>query len=516
MKNPVPSSPLDTCPFCGKPFKRLKSHLPHCKMAKSKKNSESPAGDTQMVRDDIQISRINRNLRDGSLVSMGTVGANNKGKVKMAAVSDAGQHTGMLQEGSEPITTKLKVSRVTTDSKLTQRPERQHKDVTNVRSWKTPAKIDSEFDNSLDILYLQGGSPSSNVQEHILFKHSSNDSTHPMLSGLDVKVAIHEQVTKNLFGVELGEHLPQTVPEGSLPESQDLSDKNTPVGSQTQNGLLGTWQNLHTDRNRLLPEHEDLTTEIGWGTGEVLVPGKTLVWDHLKGSLCGKTCLENRNEILKQIPLLSHNTKSSQIDAPYGPKQERLRTQMLGDTFAVQLQPPAESHSALGSSGKTMENIWNLKLFLDAAPESKPETLSSQSLSGVSPDRSLGMQWIPELYPNYMHLHVVPGRQDDWNTEKTTVTSRIPTETQHDVSLLSKHLMDVRLGELSSWIANQHFSIQSLARSAPNAWDRYYNKYINVKRGGVGGLTMMLAGYCVLSYAWNYKHIQQDRRRRFH
>lgn len=39
--------------------------------------------------------------------------------------------------------------------------------------------------------------------------------------------------------------------------------------------------------------------------------------------------------------------------------------------------------------------------------------------------------------------------------------------------------------------------------------DRYYNKYINVKKGGIGGLAMLLAGYVAISYLWEYDHISK-------
>lgn len=42
-------------------------------------------------------------------------------------------------------------------------------------------------------------------------------------------------------------------------------------------------------------------------------------------------------------------------------------------------------------------------------------------------------------------------------------------------------------------------------------YDRYYNKYINVKKGGIGGVAMVLAGYVVLSYVWGYDHISKKR-----
>lgn len=39
--------------------------------------------------------------------------------------------------------------------------------------------------------------------------------------------------------------------------------------------------------------------------------------------------------------------------------------------------------------------------------------------------------------------------------------------------------------------------------------DRYYNKYINVKKGGIGGIAMLLVGYVAMSYMWEYDHISK-------
>lgn len=43
----------------------------------------------------------------------------------------------------------------------------------------------------------------------------------------------------------------------------------------------------------------------------------------------------------------------------------------------------------------------------------------------------------------------------------------------------------------------------------PPGWKWYYRRYIDVKKGGVGGLGMLLAGYCVLSYVWSYPHLSK-------
>ncbi|XP_057681448.1 uncharacterized protein C17orf80 homolog isoform X2 [Corythoichthys intestinalis] len=50
----------------------------------------------------------------------------------------------------------------------------------------------------------------------------------------------------------------------------------------------------------------------------------------------------------------------------------------------------------------------------------------------------------------------------------------------------------------------------------PLGWQWYYRRYIDVKRGGVGGISMLLAGYCVLSYVWSYPHLKKDRWRKYH
>lgn len=47
-----------------------------------------------------------------------------------------------------------------------------------------------------------------------------------------------------------------------------------------------------------------------------------------------------------------------------------------------------------------------------------------------------------------------------------------------------------------------------------SGWLWYYRRYIDVKKGSVGGLSMLLAGYCVLSYVWSYPHLSECHRQR--
>ncbi|NWR66380.1 ATPK synthase, partial [Bucorvus abyssinicus] len=75
--------------------------------------------------------------------------------------------------------------------------------------------------------------------------------------------------------------------------------------------------------------------------------------------------------------------------------------------------------------------------------------------------------------------------------------------------LSERRLMDVRLGELPAWLGTRDFSPQGLLEGVQKAWSSYYDKYINVRRGGPVGISMLLAGYCLLSYGWSYQHISK-------
>ncbi|XP_062338638.1 ATP synthase subunit f, mitochondrial isoform X1 [Osmerus eperlanus] len=77
------------------------------------------------------------------------------------------------------------------------------------------------------------------------------------------------------------------------------------------------------------------------------------------------------------------------------------------------------------------------------------------------------------------------------------------------VPVAEKRLMEVKINELGSWLGTRDFTPNGLLASVRRGHDRYYNKYINVKKGGVGGVAMLLVGYVALSYLWEYDHISK-------
>ncbi|KAF3846728.1 ATP synthase subunit f, mitochondrial [Dissostichus eleginoides] len=84
------------------------------------------------------------------------------------------------------------------------------------------------------------------------------------------------------------------------------------------------------------------------------------------------------------------------------------------------------------------------------------------------------------------------------------------------VPVVEKRLMEVKLGEIGTWVGGRDFTPNGMISSVRKGYERYLNKYIHVKKGGIGGLSMVLASYVVLSYVWSFDHIKHDRMRKYH
>ena len=68
--------------------------------------------------------------------------------------------------------------------------------------------------------------------------------------------------------------------------------------------------------------------------------------------------------------------------------------------------------------------------------------------------------------------------------------------------------MEVKLRELPSWILMRDFTPSGIAGAFQRGYDRYYNKYINVRKGSISGISMVLAAYVVFSYCISYKELR--------
>ncbi|XP_072501660.1 mitochondrial nucleoid-associated protein 1 isoform X2 [Notamacropus eugenii] len=141
-----------------------------------------------------------------------------------------------------------------------------------------------------------------------------------------------------------------------------------------------------------------------------------------------------------------------------------------------------------------------------------PKNLTSghvEATGNKSLPTSLGLEWFPELYPGYLHLGMLAGRPQKGNIELQKPHHDIPEESSFlKAPHLERSLRDVKIGKLSSWLTISNFSLVGLLGKVQKAWIKY-PKYISLKKGSAGGITMLFAGYWVLCYSWSFKHLSK-------
>ncbi|XP_014114884.1 PREDICTED: uncharacterized protein C17orf80 homolog [Pseudopodoces humilis] len=171
------------------------------------------------------------------------------------------------------------------------------------------------------------------------------------------------------------------------------------------------------------------------------------------------------------------------------------------------LQRPRDSGEQLQGASQPIVNLGTApELALLHTPKIQPRRSA----------RASGLEWFPELYPDYEGLRILPGKRFH---EDVRIAAEAPqgafTQGQQG-PLWERPLMEVRLGELHTWISTCNLSPQGLLGAVQRAWRSYCAKYIHVRQGGPAGISMLLAGYCLLSYGWNYQHLKQHRWRKYH
>ena len=80
---------------------------------------------------------------------------------------------------------------------------------------------------------------------------------------------------------------------------------------------------------------------------------------------------------------------------------------------------------------------------------------------------------------------------------------------------MKRKLMDVKIGKLVSWILMQDFVPKSTVGGFQRGSYQYY-KYVNVKKGSVAGLSMVLAAYVLFNYCLSYKEFKQEWLSKYH
>uniref|UniRef100_A0A8C8RN65 ATP synthase subunit f, mitochondrial n=1 Tax=Pelusios castaneus TaxID=367368 RepID=A0A8C8RN65_9SAUR len=210
---------------------------------------------------------------------------------------------------------------------------------------------------------------------------------------------------------------------------------------------------------------------------------------------------------------------ASLTEKPHPTVRETLReaSERIASTYLTGVQQLLEDrkHIPLVSEPVLDKERRDSKLNLFHTSKNQPIFLLQASGQNIQA-RSIGLEWFPELYPNYHRLNMFPGRPLQGDVEIKMKKLEPSSLEGRQAPLGEKRLMDVKLRELPSWLTACDFSPKGLLRAVQKAWSSYYHKYIDVRRGRAAGISMLLAGYCILSYGWRYKHMKQDCWRKYH
>ncbi|XP_023676130.2 uncharacterized protein [Paramormyrops kingsleyae] len=133
--------------------------------------------------------------------------------------------------------------------------------------------------------------------------------------------------------------------------------------------------------------------------------------------------------------------------------------------------------------------------------------------------RPAGLEWMPELALAYrgISFSMLPRRPCRTEHVQKHSPQIQPIAAEIQGCLAERAFVDVRLAELPSWLMSRPLpSPRAGVASLQRGWRWYYSRYIDVRRGGVGGVAMLLTTYCVLSYVWSYPRLKEERWRKYH
>nr|XP_008102311.1 PREDICTED: uncharacterized protein C17orf80 homolog isoform X1 [Anolis carolinensis]XP_008102312.1 PREDICTED: uncharacterized protein C17orf80 homolog isoform X1 [Anolis carolinensis]XP_008102314.1 PREDICTED: uncharacterized protein C17orf80 homolog isoform X1 [Anolis carolinensis]XP_016846730.1 PREDICTED: uncharacterized protein C17orf80 homolog isoform X1 [Anolis carolinensis] len=563
------SSPPGTviCPFCKKPFKRLKSHLPHCKMA----------GDPDSRDGKVYTSVVPESLsteKKGKIESTETASKNKRKKsktdltrnkttksldLKIAGMASSSSFDTQMQ--MEPVTkktNKTKGNEQSSSKEVSAHPaEKVVSEITLAKHSSTMKKGRSEmtfegneFAPGLALEPLtQNRNPASdplNQTAKLLVKHthgeegfekqnvsgspdSSTEDLQPFPQGITdrIELVIENHQVRVLRNRPSVQNSPLHENAATKRKIYQWPVKPSPEGEKTDstNGQQVVMLTQSGAQMSALGLAEDVGHgQMGEGITAVkahIVPdmlprgnGKKISSNPLQLATGVKTLIDKDPLFFKRksYPIGSHvctNPKSQTCDA-FAKALEKK------DDKTYLTSPEKGTALPSGTLVTPGYNTLEIPLRAPALHLSERTIVCGFSLLDrcVEP-RSLGLEFFPELYPNYLSLGLF-SRRPQWNVRIPGPQVLIlPSEGEH-VPLAERCLMDVKLHDLPAWLATRDLSPQGMLGVTCRAWNRYYNKYINVKKGGVGGIAMLLLGYCVLSYAWTSEHIKQSRWRKYH
>ncbi|KAL3051720.1 hypothetical protein OYC64_001869 [Pagothenia borchgrevinki] len=504
----------EVCPFCGKAFKRLKSHLPHCKAAASSKTppTKHDVPGNQTTSSSQLTANLSKPTADSTQTLSKETSPQSKKSNKMSLASAA-----ETTQPSAPSSASLPTSAKKKKQKLSEQTANFPSSTTNsITSPLQPSTISKPKKQSLQALIeAEKSKPvSKGTLEGTRSALEDLPKTNPDKNSIKVAKPTKAKTSKTK--------------KAAAQSFSTAKDTSTSLGSKDVR------DNLWVDTEGKV---EDLSEN------EMFLKSKS---DHqaritLQGvrAMLGRDNVARQSRtasILSQIDTaddLSSKISLSAVPLPTGNTDSCLVTiNTLSDQPPCTPAQHTELQSVMRISSKSKQlsliPLQQLELTPPAAPLSRGP-LPSQTSKDTSPPRTVGMHEgmkVPGLITisssltrfscPLTALRCDTSRADDGLKMRHEVRNQNTSDGTKG-ALTERSLGQVRLRELPQWLAYKTPSHpKDVVKMVQGGWQWYNKKYFEVKKGGIGGLSMLLAGYCAISYIWSYSHIKRDRRRKYH
>ncbi|KAM7381279.1 hypothetical protein PAMA_012225 [Pampus argenteus] len=408
----------EVCPFCGKTFKRLKTHLPHCKAAAKSQTSNTTTPSSQLAA--------------GSSEKKSTQTKKSK---KVSEVSP---------QSLSPATAPLSPSPPSLPPSTKKKKKQQQ-------------MLSDQIKNP---------SPSSKPKKK---------SLRAM-----IEAAKSDHVSKELL---MGT------------DSQSLDSK---VNESRVRDKF--WENNEEER------HDLSENEMLWKSENSSHQARITIKD--VKSMLGRA-KTSRTGILEQI-----ESSTSPVQVPAVNQKDDVSCSVTTKHQSNQLLIPGLQHKDITSKSLIL-------LQHDGSLQSKQPLLSDHLSSQVS--RATPLPYTVSMneglkpgchmtsLPQFSSLHRFPLAAQTLPVRlRTTETLRLEAPGENTAGdggsgdLNQRRLGQVRLRELPKWLDRKSTSHpRDVMEIMQRGWQLYYRRYTGVKKGGVAGLGLLLAGYCVFSYIWS-------------
>ncbi|XP_067431770.1 uncharacterized protein si:dkey-21c1.4 [Thunnus thynnus] len=532
----------EVCPFCGKTYKRLKTHLPHCKAAAKSKtpptqhdvtanpttsSSQLAAGLSENKSTQTKKSKKVPEVSSGPPPSLSPATS-----LKSANTSFASQPaSSSLSSISLPPSTKKKKQKLSDQIKMASSTTISLDSSPSLSPSPSPA-LSKPKKKSLRTLIE--AAKSNQVSKGPLGGTSSSSLspvTSPLNSG--TKTNPDSCASPALLSTDAK---PKRASKKKV--SQSLSKtKNTSASVDSkvkESSARGTARNNFWEDSE--GEREDLS-------------GNEMLWKSERSSRQARITLQDVKTALGRAKNNGESSRmgilgqieSSLSPVPAGNQKEDVSCSLTAKPPSNQLPSTSLQHKELtpAKRKKSKQASHLIPLQDDGSLQSKlssPATplLSDHLSSQVSQATPLPLTFtMNEGLKSGHHMtsltHLSSPHRFPLATQtlpvrvETTETLRLEARRENTAGdgakggLNQRSLGQVRLRELPEWLACKSPSHpRDVVEMMQRGWQWYYRRYIDVKRGSVGGLGMLLAGYCVLSYIWSYPHIKRDRWRKYH